>query len=143
MIELNIKLRNDAKKLSLSNLKSDSLKIKFKVKGLYKNIKFGGEIYLIIKLKNGKLKIIEDSIHDLNIVESKSSSDEIFNNVYTMISNDFINSENVTKKIYKHLKKIINNIKIKFNEDLITSIIFDLRNSKIIKLNIKGYIRKY
>lgn len=47
MLEFNIKLRNESKKINLSNLKSNSLKLKFKVKGLYKDNKFKGEVYLL------------------------------------------------------------------------------------------------
>jgi hypothetical protein len=143
MLEFNIKLRNDVKKLSLSKLKSNSLKLKFKVKGLYKDNKFRGEVYLVIKLENGKLKIVDVSIYDLNVIDCKSSSEYIFNNVYTMTAYDVINDENVTKKVYNYLKNLINNIQITTDKNLITSIVFDLRDSKIRKLNIKGYVRKY
>ena len=143
MLEFNIKLRNESKKINLSNLKSNSLKLKFKLKGLYKDNKFKGEVYLLIKLENDKLHIIDVSINDLNIIDCNSSSNDIFDNVYTMAAFDLINNDNVNKKVYTHLKNFIHNIQITSDKNLITSIIFDSRNSKVKKLNIKGYVRKY
>lgn len=143
MLEFNIKLRNESKKLNLSNLKSNSLKLKFKVKGLYKDNKFRGEVYLLIKLENGKLHMFDVSINDLNIIDCSSSSNDIFDNVYTIAAFDLINNDNLNKKVYTHLKNFINNIQITSDKNLITSIIFDSINSKVKKLNIKGYVRKY
>jgi hypothetical protein len=143
MLEFNIKLRNDAKKLSLSNLKSNSLKLKLKVKGLYKNHKFRAEIYLIIKLENNKLKIVDISIYDFNIVECSSSSLDVFDNIYTIKLFDSIDNKNINKKVYNHLKTFINNIKITSDKNLINSFVFDSTNSKIRKINIKGYVRNY
>lgn len=143
MIEYHIKIRNDAKKINLSNLKSDSLKFKFKLKGLYKEHKFKAEVSLIVALVNNKLKITDVSIYDLDVDVHKSSSDIIFKNIYTTIPSEFIDNENLIKKIYKKLKSFIYNFQITKNNDSITSIVFDSRNSKIKKLNIKGYVRKY
>lgn len=87
--------------------------------------------------------MIDVSINHLNIIDCSSSSNDIFDNVYTMAAIDLINNDDVNKKVYRHLKHFINNIQITSDKNLITSIIFDSRNSKVKKLNIKGYVRKY
>lgn len=143
MLEFNIKLRSDSKKISISNLNSDSLKLKFKVKGLYKDKFFSGEVYLIVKLENNKLNIIDLSINDLDVKKCNSSYDDIFTNIYTLTAFDLIDNENITKKVYNSLKTFINGVKITSDKNLITSIIFDSTNSKFRKLNIKGYVRKH
>lgn len=143
MIEYNIKLRNEAKKISLKNLNSDSIKIKFKLKGIYKNIKFKGEISLIIHSKNNKFEINKLIISDLDISGKNSSSNSLSKNVYTLSIFETNNDEKNIKHIYKYLKYFVNSLNIKIENNLIDSIVFNNINSNIKKINIIGYARKY
>lgn len=140
MQEFDIKLRNEIKKISLNELKADCIKIKFKVKGKYKDLKFKAEIIFIIKIVNNKIEIHDLSICELNICES-SSSEFICNNIYTLTSCKVIENKNNIKKIYNFLKHFINSIEINKTKNQINFIVFKTTD-KINKINIKGYARK-
>ena len=142
MQEFNIKLRNESKKVSLKDLKTDCIKIKFKVKGLYKDLKFNAEINFVICIVNNKIEIHKLSISDLDVCD-KSSSDFICNNIYTLSACDIIENEDNIKKIYNHLKLFINSIEINRDNNRINYIVFNSTNNKIRKVNIRGYARKY
>jgi hypothetical protein len=143
MQEFNIKLRNESKKVNLLNLKTNYLKIKFKIKGLYKkNFKFKGEVNFVISIINNNIEIKNLSISDLDVYNN-SSSDLIYNNVYTLSACEIIENENYIKKIYNNLKEFVNSIEINKKDNKINYIVFNSSKNKIRKINIKGYARDY
>lgn len=146
MSEFNIKLRNESKKIDIKPLNSNYLKIKAKLKGKYPNIKFKAEILLKIRYKNNSLKIVENSISGLELFKINSSSDFVYDDIYTLnsfSSSDLYSDGKTIKKIYSQLKLFFNKIKISHNNQILTSIVFDNKNLKISKINMKGLIRKH
>jgi len=144
MEEFKIKLRNNKKDLILTKLNTDSIKVKFRIKGLYKEIKFKSEVSVKIFIKHNNIKIKDLSICDIDLFDSKSSSDYMFSNPYNLNFNELtIDNDGNIKKIYNHIKDFINSIKITKNQNLISSLAFNSENSKIKKMNIKGYVRNY
>ena len=142
MHEFNIKLRNESKKVSLIDLKTNCIKIKFKIKGLYKNLKLKGEVNFVICIINNKIEINKLSIEDLDVYNN-SSSDFIFDNVYTLSAYEIVQNKDNIKKIYNNLKELVNSIEINKENNYINYIVFNSSKNKIRKLNIKGYVRKY
>jgi hypothetical protein len=144
MQKFNIKLRNDFKKVSLKELKTNCVKLKFKVRGLYKKLKFKAEVNFIACVIGDKNEIHNLSISDLDVCDG-SSSDLVYNNFYTLTACDIIENEDCTRKIYNHLKNFINSIVINKNQNQnqVDYIVFNSSKNKIKKLNIKGYVRKY
>jgi hypothetical protein len=142
MQEFNIKLRNNSIKVNLKDLKTDYIKIKFKVKGLYKNLKFKAEVNFIVYIVNNKFEIHKLCICNLDICNILSS-DFVCNNIYTSSICDIIKNEDYIKKIYNQLKYFINSIEINKDNNQINSIVFNSVNNKIKKINIRGYARKY
>lgn len=145
MSEFNIKLRNESKKVDLKSFNSNFIKIKAKLKGKYKDIKFKAEIILKIRYKNNSLEIIENSISNLELNKNNSYSGFIYDNIYTLnsfSSSDLYSDDKITKKIYTQLKLFLNKVKISHNDLILTSIIFDNENLKISKINMKGNIKK-
>lgn len=156
MFDFKLKIRNHKKEINLSKLSSSNIKIKFKLKGLYKNSNFKAGVSFIIDLKNNKLKISNLLIYKLEFEKkNNSSSDDIWKNIYTTSIKDPFNSninsnsdddcynEHNRKNIYNNIKFFINSIQIKHNNEIITSIILNSVKNPIKKLNIKGYVRKY
>ena len=142
MLKFKIKLRNESKKISLKDLKTNCIKIKFKVSGLYKNLKFKAEVNFVICIIDDKIEIYNLFISDLDVCDN-SSSDFVCENIYTLTPYDVIKSEDNTRKIYNNLKNFLNSVVINKNDKQINSIVFDSSKNKIKKLNIKGYARKF
>jgi hypothetical protein len=141
MQEFDIKLRNESKKISLKSLKTNCVRIKFKVKGLYKKLKFKAEVSFTIIITNNIVEILNLSIENLDLFEN-STSDLFFNNVYTLTTYEFLENDNKIKKIYYYLKNFINSIGVSRDGNQINAIIFNTTTGKIKKLNIRGYLRK-
>lgn len=152
MFDFELKLRNDKKEINLSKLNYNCIKIKFKLKGFYKNTNFKASVSFIINLKNNKIKISNLSIYELKFETiNNSSSDDIWENIYTAQldnftctneNSDYCNEYN-RKKIYNNIKFFVNSIRIKHNNEKIISIIFNSNNNSIKKFNMKGCVRKY
>ena len=142
MIKLDLKLRKKSKSIDLTELNVNSIKIKFKIKGIYKNTKFKAEISFKLFIINDEIKIRDLTICDLDIYDSESSdsSDSSGCNPYMLNIDEKFCDKNNIKKIYKEIKNFIKSIKITQKNNLIDLLTFNL-NNKLKKINIKGYIR--
>lgn len=158
MNKFTIKLRHGKKKLNLMELNSKSIKIKFKIIGMYNGLKFKSTVSFKIQLSGSKVKVADLSISDLDLCDSyKCDSSLSFlescGNLYCMsdshgsskssCSSSTDSYESVLKKIHDCIKKFILSIKIGIGCGLIKELIFSLKKSKITKMNIKGYIRQH
>ena len=109
-----------------------------KIKSIYKNIKFNANINFKINIINKKAKITNLKILYLDIDDYMSCS--YFDKIYRINIDNSSSDENNSSKIYYELKSFIKNITLKTYNNNIHSIIFNLNNNNISKMNIKGKI---
>jgi hypothetical protein len=157
MKSFNVKLRDNKKKIIISSLNTNSIKIKFKLKGLYKkNIKFASEVSFKVVISQNNIKLFDVLVHNLeqihNLLSSSSSSSSGLNDIYKVSDNAGYDSESslscdggCINKIYNYIKLFIKSTKFSVEKKIFNSVIFSLKKNKINKINkinIRGYVRK-
>lgn len=124
------------------NLETPNIKkISLKFIGVYNNkkVKFSSGI----NIKFNKKNLIENvDIIELNVDRTFYNNITNYKNIYTLCldSSSSLNSNNLEDEIYTQVTKFIKNIKLVSENNNLKSIIFNLKNTNINKIKIKGKI---
>lgn len=147
-----------SKKSIKLNLEISSIKkITLKFVGIYGNekIKFNSRVNVKFNLSTQKIKkinIVElefdkfdkfDKFSKCDKYNDETYSDYSWRSIY-LLPNDSCDSSShssiVDNEIYEHVLQFIKNIKLVINENKISSLIFNVKNTNIKKMKIKGKI---
>lgn len=143
MEKFKLNIRKNREEIDVSRLNSDRLKIIFRLKALYKNENIEGKVSFHISISNNKPKIRNLTIYNLEFETSNSKSSSSYHNPYTLSSSILDSSSDKSSKytqIYDSIRKFIQNIMIKKNNNKINTIYFSLTNSDITKMNLRGVV---
>ena len=146
MLKFDIKLREHKKYVvKTKKIKSKSLVIKLKTKGLYLGEKFNCNIKLVVRVKKNKI-----FIEDINIIDIETSSSDTYEltDIYKIERDNISFVDNLISgyqdKVYNQIRIFIKHIKFNLDEnDYINSIVFSLKHTDIHKMNLKGKIDEY
>lgn len=145
-LKLNLRKKNQSEIVITDSLNASTIKCKFIFKALSNDKNIYGKASFVIGLEKNVVKITKINIINLQIQNSDSSNN--FNNlknVYTLNNSLFDSSSDSScdeKKIYKSIKKFIKSIKVKINNKNILNVIFNISNTNIKKINIRGELYK-